>query len=77
MDGLWVVDTRALTTREKCRKCVVINKTCVNAHDDSIDFSTKQLILYLFSFISTHLNSYIDSSHTEILRIGSLDTDKG
>jgi len=49
MDGLWVVDTRALTTREKCRKCVVINKTCVNAHDDSIDFSTKQLILYLFS----------------------------
>lgn len=56
MDGLWVVDTRALTTREKCRKCVVINKTCVNAHDDSIDFSTKQLILYTV-YLLFHINS--------------------
>lgn len=54
MDGLWVVDTRALTTREKCRECVVINKTCVNAHDDSsIDFSTNNS--YCISFPSYQL----------------------
>lgn len=72
MVGWWVVDIRVLTTRGKCREFM----RCVEVYADM----PKLRLIYSSQFLLNAIflpKSYIDSSHTELLRIGSMDTSKG
>ena len=62
MDGLWEEDTRPLTILERCRKC--------------LDRFWRGYHSYRHLTIATTFR-YIDSSHTELLRIGNLDPNNG
>lgn len=82
MAGWWVVAIRVLTTRGKCREFM----RCVEVYADMLKLppiapfqilSASSIHLNLFSNVIFLPNSYIDSSHTELLRIGSMDASKG
>jgi hypothetical protein len=88
MDGWSVVATRILITRERCRKYLyaqsvtstVIGSVSMLQRVDGVEPNptkrqTHLVILPLLVFFVTP--SYIDSSHTELLRVGNLDPDAG
>jgi hypothetical protein len=63
MDGLLVEVTRRLTSLERCRKWIRIPIS------KRTRFNAKLILVFSFR--------YIDSSHTELLRVGNLDPDAG
>ena len=70
MVGWWVGGIRVLIIRGRCREYFLKDVFVCTSY-------VLSMLTCLSSLSLLSLIRYIDSSHTELLRIGSLDADKG